>query len=71
MAMATNDLRPILGGWEYEPGQIMVRKIVGLDGAVKIQMRLDLGVLQMESTGRPDGNEAVLNPRIITLCGQM
>ncbi len=53
--MATNDLRPILAGWEYEPGQITVRKIVGLDGTVKIQMRLDLGVLQMESTARPDG----------------
>jgi len=53
--MASYDLRRILAGWEYEPGQITVRKISGDDGAVKIQMRLDLGILQMEASGRPDG----------------
>jgi hypothetical protein len=49
------DLAPILKGWDYESGTINVRKITGLDGLPKIQMRLDLGVLQMELTGRPDG----------------
>lgn len=53
--MASYDLRRILAGWDYEPGQITVRKISGDDGSVKIQMRLDLGLLQMESKGRPDG----------------
>lgn len=53
--MASQDLYPLLANWEFEPGQIVVRKIVGLDGTVKIQMRLDLGVLQMEIQGRPDG----------------
>ncbi|MCG8405595.1 MAG: UvrB/UvrC motif-containing protein [Phycisphaerales bacterium] len=53
--MASYDLRRILTGWDYEPGQITVRKISGDDGTVKIQMRLDLGVLQMEVSGRPDG----------------
>ncbi len=53
--MASYDLRRILAGWDYEPGQITVRKISGDDGAVKIQMRLDLGLLQMEVSGRPDG----------------
>jgi len=53
--MASHDLRRILAGWEYEPNQITVRKIMGDDGTVKIQMRLDLGVLQMEVSGRPDG----------------
>ncbi|MFQ5412279.1 MAG: UvrB/UvrC motif-containing protein [Phycisphaerae bacterium] len=53
--MASYDLRRIVAGWDYEPGQITVRKIAGDDGAVKIQMRLDLGILQMETTGRPDG----------------
>jgi hypothetical protein len=32
-----------------------VRKINGIDGKPKLQMRLDLGLLQMELTGRPDG----------------
>lgn len=53
--MASYDLRRVLTGWDYEPGQITVRKITGDDGAVKIQMRLDLGLLQMEVSGRPDG----------------
>jgi hypothetical protein len=53
--MASMDLRRILAGWEYEPSQITVRKIIGDDGSSKIQMRIDLGVLQMEPNGRPDG----------------
>lgn len=53
--MASHDLRRILAGWDYEPNQITVRKITGDDGTIKIQMRLDLGLLQMEVQGRPDG----------------
>ena len=49
------DLRTILDGWEYEPGKISVRKIIGQDGREKIQTRIDLGVLQFEVSGRPDG----------------
>jgi hypothetical protein len=49
------DITPVLKGWDYEPGTINVRKVTGLDGAPKLQMRLDLGLLQMEITGRPDG----------------
>lgn len=49
------DLGLILHGWSYNPNEVTVRKIIGLDGREKIQMRLDLGVLQMETTGRPDG----------------
>ena len=49
------DLAPILGNWAYEAGTINVRRITGIDGMPKVQMRLELGVLQMEITGRPDG----------------
>jgi hypothetical protein len=49
------DLRTILEGWNYEPGKISVRKIIGSDGHEKIQTRIDLGLLQIEPTGRPDG----------------
>src|SRR5688572_7996713 len=49
------DILPLLKGWDYEPGTINVRKISGLDGAPKLQMRVDLGLLQMEVSGRPDG----------------
>src|ERR1700690_1061576 len=49
------DITPVLKGWDYEAGTINVRKVVGLDGSLKLQMRLDLGLLQMEITGRPGG----------------
>jgi hypothetical protein len=51
----SRDIVPMLKGWDYEPGTINVRKINGLDGKPKLQMRLDLGLLQMELSGRPDG----------------
>lgn len=49
------DISDILDDWPYERGQISARKVRGRDGKDKIQLRLDLGVLQMEATGRPDG----------------
>src|SRR5213075_2454832 len=52
---SNKDIGPLLRGWDYESGTINVRKINGVDGAPKLQMRLDLGLLQMEMTGRPDG----------------
>ena len=55
----SKDLGPILGDWPHEPGQITVRKIRGTDGRVKIQLRVDLGLLQMEADGRPDGSTGV------------
>src|SRR5438309_7470028 len=50
------DLNTLLNDWPHEAGAIKVRKIVGLDGREKLQLRIDLGMLQMEMTGRPDGN---------------
>ncbi len=53
--MSYIDLHTVLRDWPYEPEQISVRKILGMDGAVRIQMRVELGVLQLEAEGRPDG----------------
>src|SRR5436305_3256828 len=50
------DLNTLLNEWPHEAGAIKVRKILGLDGREKLQLRIDLGMLQMEMTGRPDGN---------------
>ncbi len=49
------DLNTLLKDWEHESGAIKVRKVLGLDGREKLQLRIDLGLLQMEMTGRPDG----------------
>ncbi|HNX27167.1 MAG TPA: hypothetical protein PKK48_07145 [Phycisphaerae bacterium] len=49
------DIGDILNDWPYRPGEINVRRIIGKDGREKLQMRLDMGLLQMETVGRPDG----------------
>lgn len=51
----SQDLNSLLKGWDFEPGEIKVRKVPGNDGKEKLQLRLDLGALQMELDGRPDG----------------
>lgn len=49
------DLTELLEDWPYEPGKLNVRLVPGLDGRPKVQIRLDLGIVQMECEGRPDG----------------
>ena len=51
------DISHILDDWPYENGQLSARRINGADGRDKLQLRQDLGVLQMETTGRPDGKK--------------
>lgn len=64
-AVSYIDLQAVLKDWPYDAEQISVRKVLGVDGTVKIQMRVELGVLQMEGQGRPDdahphGQESLL-----------
>ena len=49
------DISHLLESWEYQPGQVVVRKFKAKDGREKIQLRVDLGLLQMNAQGRPDG----------------
>lgn len=51
----SRDLAPFLNDWPFDPTDICARKIRGRDGREKLQVRLDLGILQMEVQGRPDG----------------
>ncbi len=48
------DIDFILEGWEFKPGMVQAR-LVQARGRQVIQMRVDLGVLQLETEGRPDG----------------
>jgi hypothetical protein len=50
-----HDISRLLDTWEYKPGQVLVRRFAAKDGTEKIQLRLDLGLLQMNAEGRPDG----------------
>jgi hypothetical protein len=49
------DISRILESWDYKAGQVMVRKFKTRDGRELIQLRVDLGLLQLNATGRPDG----------------
>ncbi|MEN6492740.1 MAG: UvrB/UvrC motif-containing protein [Thermoguttaceae bacterium] len=49
------DIDYILRKWPYQSGVISARLLQAKDGREVLQMRIDLGILQMESTGRPDG----------------
>ena len=64
LATAANGLmkRPphfddILNDWDFDPNTLNVRLVKGKDGRDVIQMRVDMGILQMETTGRPDGTQ--------------
>lgn len=54
-----HDLNEILRSWPFEPGTPHVRLVQLEDGRTVVQVRLELGIIQMEGDGRPDG----LRPR--------
>ncbi|MDX1962698.1 MAG: UvrB/UvrC motif-containing protein [Pirellulales bacterium] len=49
------DLDTLLRDWNYRPDDIVARVLKGSDGRPILQMRVDLGILQMETKDRPDG----------------
>lgn len=51
------DISGYLRGWDYDPTSVSARWIKGRDGRMKVQLRLDLGLFQMETEGRPDGTK--------------
>jgi len=51
----SDDLASILHAWVFDPEDVRVRIIQGDDGLENIQLRVELGILQMEMSGRPDG----------------
>ena len=52
----SRDISRILQGWDYQVGEVAVRLVHGDDGRDKIQLRIDMGLLQMELDGQPDGS---------------
>lgn len=51
------DIDDALHGWSHnpEPGEVLARKVRARDGRDVLQIRIELGVIQMEVDGRPDG----------------
>ncbi len=55
MSKSPQNLDRLLASWAFTPGQVQVRQIQGKDGRDLLQMRIEMGILQMETDGRPDG----------------
>lgn len=49
------DIDFILRQWPFKSGVIAARLVRASDGREVLQMRIEMGLLQMEVTGRPDG----------------
>jgi UvrB/uvrC motif len=50
------DIDAVLQDWEFKPGVVQARLVNALDGRQVLQMRLELGLMQLEVSDRPDGN---------------
>jgi hypothetical protein len=48
------DISGLLAGWQFVPGELSVRRIERDDRGPCIQVRMDLGLMQLEWAGRPD-----------------
>lgn len=57
MGKRSKHLDDLFAGWPYEFGEVAARRVEGADGRPVVQLRIDMGVLQMEVTGRPDGEK--------------
>lgn len=51
----SQDIDSILNIWPFQPGIISARLIEAGDGRKVMHMRIEMGVLQLETAGRPDG----------------
>lgn len=56
MGKNSQHLDNLLRDWPYEFGEVAARRASGSDGRELVQLRIDLGMLQMEVEGRPDGS---------------
>lgn len=45
-----------LADWPYEFGEVIARIVPGVDNREVLQLRVEMGILQMEVSGRPDGS---------------
>jgi hypothetical protein len=49
------DIDALLRSWPVKPGVLAARVVHAADGREVLQMRIEMGILQMEVNGRPDG----------------
>lgn len=61
----------ILSDWPFEGEELCARMVKGTDNRDVIQIRVDLGILQLETTGRPDGFRPEGHNTLLDLLVQM
>jgi len=52
---AARDIDTLLKNWNFQPGEVNARLLKARSGREVLQMRVDMGILQMETDLRPDG----------------
>lgn len=64
------DLSIIIADWPYDEDEDAnnVRKVLGIDGLMKVQVRIRGGALQWETDGRPDGRKPHGFPSVLDCC---
>ncbi len=65
------DISHILDEWPTKESETSARRIVGDDGTELLQLRIDLGVLQMYFDGRPDGDKPCGQPSLLEHLGRV
>ena len=52
------DISRLIEGWAHTPHKgLCVRKVEGVDGRDMVQIRVELGLMQLEWSGRPDAHQ--------------
>lgn len=64
------DISIILNDWPYDEHEDAnnIRKVAGIDGKQKLQLRLKSGIIQWELEGRPDGTRPHGFPSMVSYC---
>jgi len=61
----SDDITKVLEKWDYRLGRVDARRVMGEDGVEKLQLRIDLGLLQMNAQFRPDGKRPFGHPTLL------
>ena len=60
-----DDISSVLENWDYRLGRVDARRVKDDDGVEKLQLRIDLGLLQMNAQFRPDGKRPFGHPTLL------
>ena len=61
----SQDLSHIVRDWAYDPQRVTARWVQTDTGTTVVQLRVDLGVFQMQPSGRPDGQKPYGAPTLL------